>query len=196
MLLARPNVDDNSWRRSEREETLSAKKAYSIAKDLRTIEGHDEAVPLYKELLRKYPADLSAASHIAASPYALTQQDSIFQDLEKNHVKSDVNLLRKILCDSNFTAETIHATFCGQRSDRERDILQCSATGPIYIKPVVAGDFKKYLMEPVPESRNVEENLTEDNSLKATEESSLICLINLFLLGFSGKASVCYALLS
>eukprot|EP00539_Tryblionella_compressa_P002880 CAMPEP_0178746990 /NCGR_PEP_ID=MMETSP0744-20121128/8087_1 /TAXON_ID=913974 /ORGANISM="Nitzschia punctata, Strain CCMP561" /LENGTH=102 /DNA_ID=CAMNT_0020400205 /DNA_START=236 /DNA_END=540 /DNA_ORIENTATION=+ len=39
---------------------------YSKARQVRTIEGHEQALPLYEELLCRNPSDVTAATRIAA----------------------------------------------------------------------------------------------------------------------------------
>ena len=184
ICIAFAHSEDYSMNSSQ--EDISAQ--YAFARRVRALHGHENAIPFYETLLTSYPKDRSAASHIAASRSALQRQDRIFECRnDSNERKNDALKLHNLLKQSNFTAKDIHITFCGEDSDRTTQILKCSATGPVYIKPIVAGIFSKQML-PLNESQD--NNQLRRCTIVDKITISRNCLINLFVLGFTGKRRI------
>ena len=110
--------------------------AYAQARRIRTLLGHDDALPFYQQLLTNND-DYSAASHLAASSRTPTRQDQACQ-WETCH---QLHTLRNTLLD-----DYTHANI----QQRMNIPPQVTCRGPVYLTPVAAGTCKT---PPVVESK-------------------------------------------
>ena len=157
------------------EEDLSTvlPQMYSYAKYVRTVHGHDAAVPLYQELLRRNPKDKSAASRIAAFPhdtYSVSQSSS-----------KSIQEFARILRQSDFNASSMHRLFGAPLVKEEH----CTATGPIYARPVTSTYPSKDCPFTFLRQQPQYSNLDDNEKLLQQQEESKKCLAALFVLGFS-----------
>lgn len=102
--------------------------AYNQARRIRTLQGHDDALPFYQQLLVEND-DYSAASHLAASPWTPIRQDHACQ-WEAVH---QLHTLRNILLE-----EYTHANIQQMMNIPP----QGTCRGPVYLNPVAAGTCK------------------------------------------------------
>ena len=153
---------------------------YSEARNVRAKLGHEASVDLYKELLELNADDISATIRIASARSSPTRHDLACPGVQKAKVQLQVNELRTILERSSYTHIHIQRIF-GVRpfsemdfNNSEEDITKNEALGstygPIYIKPVTVGSKRK----------DLDRLLCSEN-----EDSSLKCLVAMFILGLS-----------
>ena len=138
---------------------------YEEARTARLMYGHDAAVPLYQRILAQNPKDMTAATRIAAStstPYRQDRACSIENDDDLQHFKQVLNA-------SHYNNKRIQQLF-GIREGK----LGFESQGPLFVRPVTAGST---LTPPV---------LNLDPLDERIDDSSFICLMTLFLLGFAG----------
>lgn len=133
---------------------------YANARNVRLELGHEAAVPLYQQLLKENPNDMTAATRIASSVSAPSRHDASCRPLDP----AKMHKLRKLLKESNYDNGHVQKMF-GITANHKLAF----AAGPVFLTPAAAGS----VVEPV--------TISQDNS------SSLQCLVTLFLLGISGK---------
>lgn len=183
---------------------------HNQARDERTKYGHDVAVPLYQSLLRDHP-DLTAATRIAAAslspwrhdqacpiPQSLEYPVALHEDVEHStnntpskeiedtKIRGAISDLKQILEQSSFNNEQVQRLFgispCGNdeqhNSGEDRSKMLSFSQGPVYIKPVRAGEQVSLPFALDELDGNGNERLGDNNS-------SLKCLVTLFLLGFA-----------
>ena len=155
----------------------SLPSSYSYARYTRTIHGHAAAVPIYQDLLHRNPEDKSAASRIAASPHALRRQDTL-----RDASSEDIMELKRLLVESGYTASSMHRLFGAPVVDEK-----CTATGPVYVRPVTSGKAPRSCPFTFLCDRPNEQGEDRSPDNEARREESRKCLAALFLLGFSGK---------
>lgn len=151
---------------------------YLTARNIRAEKGHDFAIPFYRTLLEHEPNDWTASSRIAAAHSSPTRQDALFSNFDPQKDSDDIAAFRLLLKGTNFDHENIQRIF-GIKGD------QAFASGPTYIKPVMAGAA---LGLPPPllsfQEKIEDENYSFDKSEQ--NEFGLCCLVSMFLLGFAG----------
>ena len=171
---------------------LPASSDISHAKETRTKYGHEAAAPFYQNLLKEAP-DWSAALRIAASERSPWRQDQAcpVPSVENDKISQNISKLSRLLQQSHYdndhvkqifgipTQETIKA----QRSidmgdsitnDKNRGLAFMQ--GPVFIKPIGVGSKANFPFFHATDEVGVE--LCE-------QDSSLKCLIVMFLLGFA-----------
>lgn len=161
---------------------------YKKAKNLRVKEGHSEvSTAVYRELLIKYQ-DVTAATRIAAassSPFRHDKACPLPENLQDNEVMNAITKLRSIFIQIGYTNQRIQDMFGLKSFDLPIDPSETFltktqslgfATGPIYVKPISARAQSQlpFFLQDL-----VDENDKTDSSLK--------CLVALFLLGFAGE---------
>jgi methylase of polypeptide subunit release factors len=172
--------------------------AYNYAKFIRTVYGKERAIPFYRDiLLHLNPNDFSAASRIAAT--STNNITSSFGPLVEGitttvRQRQDIRSFADVLRSSNYTASMVNTIFDAPITYNE----QCTATGPIYAKPVTS----TYPTKPCPftfeqtsatttdstDTANQKEHRTtikNKEEKEANVEESKKCLIALFILGFA-----------
>lgn len=112
---------------------LSLQSLYSEARNLRTLGGHDQALPLYQEILKQNPNDVTAATRIAAderSPY----RHSLFgRDASKNDQLRFVELLESFGFHKDAIADLIFAKDATVAERAKR------SSAPLFLQPLFAG---------------------------------------------------------
>mmetsp|Transcript_29342 Transcript_29342/g.45634 ORF Transcript_29342/g.45634 Transcript_29342/m.45634 type:complete len:554 (-) Transcript_29342:2366-4027(-) len=136
--------------------------SYAQARDVRALEGHETALPLYQDILSRNPNDCTAASLIAGNEHTPKLQDKACGCSSIDDVRR-IRSLQKVLLESDFTRKGVAELF-GVESEKS------FVAGPIYVKPVVAGTS---CPEPL-----------------STSDSPLKCLVKMFLLGFCERRAV------
>lgn len=149
------------WMTTSSVSSLSVQDSYANARNVRLQYGHDAAVPLYQEILRQNPNDITAATRIAANHKSPARHDAAccLDSPEKIHQ------LRQLLQESNYDNVNIQKMFGISQS---RKLAFCS--GPVYVTPASAGSVVKEI----------------DLIASTGDNTSLQCLVSLFLLGLSG----------
>ena len=158
----------------------------SQAQDLRTHLGHDAAQPLYQQILKEFPQDLSTAVRIAASSQSLQRQDKACpipikiqneddQDETKEYnvrIRQDIAALSQLFKESHYTNGKVKELFGiipPTSTPRDHPSGKVLMQGPVFLKPIRVGSQALFPF------------VLEDEKL---QESSLKCLIAMFLLGF------------
>ena len=137
---------------------------YSHARDVRLSLGHEAALPLYQKLLQEHPADVTAATRIAACRNTPSRHDAACP-----YHPQKIRQLRNLLDDSNYDNGHVQRMF----GISEHHKLSFAA-GPVFLTPAAAGSVTKPF-QVSPESN----------------DRSLQCLVSLFLLGLSGMTHIC-----
>ena len=173
--------------------------SYSQARDVRTKQGHHAAVPLYQQLL-KNPGDVTAATRIAASPSSPQRHDQTCpiprgQEAEgdDNEILTAISKLRSILQQSQYDNQRIQKMFgikpFSSRQELQNGVIRTTTTkaeslafakGPVYIMPVSAGAGAQL-------PSFLDDSHGSSSSERNIADSSLHCLVALFLLGFAGE---------
>ncbi|GAX22913.1 hypothetical protein FisN_24Lh199 [Fistulifera solaris] len=94
----------------------------SYARQVRCLQGHDAAAPLYQSQLEHNPYDGTTATRLAASPWAV-------QRLQQIGHFPDTEMIRTLLQEANYTSAAVNAVLGTHRA--------CPC--PVYIKPAMAG---------------------------------------------------------
>jgi hypothetical protein len=139
---------------------MALSKDYSHARNVRLGLGHEAAVPLYQKLLNEEnPSDMTAATRIGACRDARSHHDAACPcDIEK------IQQLRTLLQDSNYENKHVQRMFGITENHK-----LAFAAGPVFLTPAAAGT----VTDPI--------HISPESS-----DSSLQCLVSLFLLGLSG----------
>ena len=161
----------------------TSQATYDSARDARIQNGHSFAVPLYRSLLQKNRDDLTAASRIAAASSSPERHDNACPLPNKPDdatTLDDIKQLRQTLRNSGYDNHHVQTLFNiphYRPEDGPKNHRLSFASGPVYVKPVPAGS-KIYPLD-----------LNEVTSSHPNErkQSSLKCLVTLFLLGLCGK---------
>ena len=104
---------------------------YSRARQVRILEGHDAAQPLYQEILSLNPDDSTAATRVAAHPKTISRH---LQIGNSGTIKERLTLISR-LKQWNFTSNAIaDHIFQNNNSDTAK-----SSAAPLYLKPLRAG---------------------------------------------------------
>lgn len=143
--------------------------SYEEARNTRIINGHDAAVPLYQQILAGYPQDITAATRIAASKSTPIRQDKACPMISMEC--EDLKQWKHVLDACNYNNRHIQQ-MCGIREGG----LGFDSQGPLFLRPVPAGSNLN------PPTLRFDRSRDD----KRVEDSSLVCLVTLFLLGFSG----------
>jgi len=138
---------------------------YEEARATRILHGHTAAIPLYQEILARNPQDMTAATRIAACKSTPVRQDKACPMIENKDMKQ----LKYIFDKCNYDNRHVQQ-MCGIREGG----LGYDSQGPLFLKPVPAG------------SPLTPPTLHLDRQDDSIENSSLVCLVTLFLLGFAG----------
>ena len=139
---------------SNRDVTL--RQDYSQARNIRTLQGHDAAVPYYQKLLLQNPDDRTAGTRLAASPETPLRHDEacggkfcspgidVTNDLL--HKRSDIQILKAMLCEHSYDHKHI-SQFLGvqqpQQQPAESD-KSLSCDGPLFASPVSSGSVSAW----------------------------------------------------
>lgn len=171
-----------SWLSSSTTRLSSSTKAdlsdqYRRARDIRTLHGHQKALPLYQQLLKWNPDDRTAGTRIAASPETPWRHDKACggddDDDDDKHIlsarKTQIKCLQKMLKESNYDHGHV-SEFLGVHEPESCQFSSCE--GPLFASPVPPGS--------VCTSNNYPLSLSSDKM-----RSSLECLISLFLLSLA-----------
>ena len=136
--------------------------SYAHARDVRALEGHTAALPLYQNILSRNLKDRTAASFIAVNEDTPVLQDKACRCSGSDDV-TRIRSMQKVLFESGFTRKGVADLF-------GIDDEKCFVAGPIYVRPVVAG--------------------TDCSGPLSTPDSPLKCLVKMFLLGFCESRAV------
>ena len=113
--------------------------SYSHARLVRAQQGHEAARPLYRELLRTDPSDMTAATYIAASSETPVRHDASCRCENRSQILE----LRDILDQHNYTNAHIQTAMNIPPKLRY-------ASCPIYVTPLAAGSSQS--RTPVPQT--------------------------------------------
>ena len=140
----------------------STSNGYPAARSIRVNEGHGAAVEPYHLLLLENPDDTTAATRIAASPFAPERHDLA---CPVGDTDDKIASLKALLDDSGYNRINIGKLFGVMQGNGSADLYPF---GPTYLTPVEAGSLKR--KPPLPIS---------------AKSQSLSCLVSMFLLGFA-----------
>lgn len=181
----------------------STPDTYAKARDIRVEYGHMAAVPIYQSLLRNNE-DFTAATRIAAaksSPYRHDQAcplPSKLNDRNDDKVRNSIQELRSVLEKTRFDNRHIQSIFGIPTKENVRKIkheeltkgdMLAFANCPIYLKAQSAGS--QTVLPSILDGLQYSTNNTDTKGKEKPEidkhESSLKCMVALFLLGIAGK---------
>ncbi len=109
---------------------------YATARQVRCMQGHDAAAPLYQSLLENNPHDGTTATRLAASPFAMQRLQQIgYQDTRMMMMM--MMMFRTLLQQANYTSAAVNALLGAQ-----------ACPCPVYIKPATAGQTNWTITQP------------------------------------------------
>lgn len=105
---------------------------YSEARNVRTLEGHDQAVPLYQEILKRNPTDVTVATRIAADKQSATRHDAFGQGSLDDKLRC-IEVLKSFNYNCNNIADLVFANnpTLNQRAKQ--------SSAPLVLQPLRAG---------------------------------------------------------
>ena len=111
----------------------SLEELYKVARQQRILRGHAAAQPLYAEILRRNPSDMTVSTRLAASNGTLSEsvQNACSVEIDPGRVTH----LRQWFQDSNFTSSGVHEVL---------QIQTTNACAPIYITPAASGQVEEF----------------------------------------------------
>ncbi len=113
--------------------SLSLQSLYPEARNLRTLGGHDQALPLYQEILKQNPNDVTAATRIAADVNS-PQRHSVFgKGASKGDKLRFVELLESFGFRKDAIADLIFANDARLAERAKR------SSAPLFLQPLFAG---------------------------------------------------------
>lgn len=113
--------------------TLSLQSLYSEARNLRTLGGHDQALPLYQEILKQNPHDVTAATRIAADKDSPLRHSTFGKDVSKMDKLRFVELLKSFGFHKDSIADLIFAKDAAVAERAKR------SSAPLFLQPLFAG---------------------------------------------------------
>jgi len=122
--------------------TVVRQQAYSDARTIRALYGHDAAVSLYQELLKANPDDVTAATHIASHPDSISRHQRLGDPT--SYTIEECQHLSSLLREWKFTPVGI-AEHIFLNNLQPKAILSSS---PLYLQPMRAGQKAP----PIPDS--------------------------------------------
>ena len=129
---------------------------YNIARNIRTIQGHEAAIPYYKQLLvETHYKDTTAGVRIASGIHSPNRHDKtcVYED------SNDVKALRELLLINGYTTKIIGKLFGVFNTD-----ISGNTVAPLYVKSIIPNGNHNYKSPDV-------------------TGSAVKCLVSLFLLG-------------
>ena len=115
-------------------ESYALQSLYTQARNIRTLQGYEQAVPLYQEILRQNPSDVTAATRIAADEQSASRHNAFGQGSSSHTDKRCcVQLLKSFGFDCDSIADLIFANnpAANQRAKQ--------SSAPLVLQPLRAG---------------------------------------------------------
>lgn len=106
---------------------------YSQARNARTLQGYEQAIPLYQEILRQNPNDVTAATRIAADAHCAQRHDAFGRKGSQSDKLHCIRLLKSFRFDCNSIADLLFANnpAANQRAKQ--------SSAPLVLQPLRAG---------------------------------------------------------
>ena len=111
--------------------SLSLQSLYSQARNVRTLRGHDQALPLYQEILRQNPNDVTAATRIASDEQS-AQRHAAFGGSRSDKLRF-VELLESFGFHKNSIADLVFASDTTKAAGAKR------SSAPLFLQALRAG---------------------------------------------------------
>lgn len=112
---------------------MSLQSLYLEARRVRALKGHDQALPLYREILRLNPNDMTAATRIAADEHSAKRHDMLGKDGDRIQRLRFIELLKLFDFTCNSIADLVFATDATKASIAKR------SSTPLFLQPLRAG---------------------------------------------------------
>jgi hypothetical protein len=106
---------------------------YSEARQVRTLQGHDQALPLYREIVRLNPNDVTAATRIAADERSAKRHDRFGEGGDRIQRLRFIELLELYGFNCNSIADLVFATDATKAARAKR------SSTPLFLQPLRAG---------------------------------------------------------
>ena len=113
--------------------SLQSQLLYSEARQVRTLQGHDQALPLYKEILRRNPNDVTAATRIAADEQSANRHDMFGKGGDRIQRLRFIELLELYGFNCNSIADLVFATDATKAARAKR------SSTPLFLQSLRAG---------------------------------------------------------
>jgi len=113
--------------------SFSLQSLYYEARQVRSIEGHEQALPLYLDILTKNPHDVTAASHIAADSRSIERHNVFGRGGNKVQRLRFIQLLESFGWNCTTIADLVFAS-----DDKKRTKAKLSSA-PLFLIPLRAG---------------------------------------------------------
>ena len=118
-------------------DSSSLNSLYSEARKVRTLQGHDQALPIYKEILRLNPNDVTAATRIAADERSTKRHDNFGKCGNRLQRLHFIKTLELFDFNCNSIADVVFATDGATKKAAAAKAKRSSA--PLYLQPLRAG---------------------------------------------------------
>ena len=184
---------------------LDYEELFRTARYVRVTQGHEAAQPLYDEIVKRFPYDLTSGTRIAASPLSPARHDKIstvFTSFNRNsttanrhHLREQRNKYKELLLQfssllerSYFDPISISQLVLGGKGHQEsQKSINSNATGNVDAENTGYSsmcDAPLYL-------KHVSSGAKMASSPPPAPDSALCCLIHLFLLGLCVPKRIC-----
>mmetsp|Transcript_4544 Transcript_4544/g.11724 ORF Transcript_4544/g.11724 Transcript_4544/m.11724 type:complete len:553 (-) Transcript_4544:1599-3257(-) len=111
----------------------SLQQLYSKARQVRTLQGHEQALPLFQEILTLNPSDVTAATRVAADERSAKRHDRFGKGGDQIQRVRFTELLQHFDFDCNSIADLVFATNPTKATKAKR------SSTPLFLKPLRAG---------------------------------------------------------
>ena len=111
----------------------SLQSLYSEARQVRTLQGHDKALPLYQEILALNPNDVTAATRIAADARSIERHDTLGRGGNRIQRLNVIKLLESFDFNCNSIADLVFST------DEIKATRAKKSSAPLFLQPLRAG---------------------------------------------------------
>lgn len=110
----------------------SLRSLYSKARQVRTLEGHDQALSLYREILKLNPNDVTAATRIAVDERSIKRHDEFGKGGNRIQRLRFIKLLESFDFNCNSIADLVFAT------DATKAAIAKRSSAPLFLHPLRA----------------------------------------------------------
>ena len=114
-------------------DSLCLQSLYSEARNVRTLRGHDQALPIYQEILKRNPNDMTAATRIAADEESTERHVAFGTRGSRSEKLRFVELLESFGFNGSSISDLVFATD-DARADRAK-----RSSAPLFLQALRAG---------------------------------------------------------
>lgn len=122
-------------------QSASLEESYALARTTRALQGHKAALPLYQELVRRNPGDITAATRIACHPDTIPRHQRLADATTSNGTFEDQQTLTRRLLEWDFTPLGVAKHVFPSTTSRPSSSASAAriSSAPLYLQPLRAG---------------------------------------------------------